>query len=258
MSAKFISHIIANYVLLARGLFLTLGCIAFLWGAVGFHLFLQEISIERIANRIIAGDPFKMTILIQQLPAMGRIENSAYCRPAALRSATIIQIRMAEITTAAKTRNHPESQLASLDRLIRSSLSCSPADPFLWLALFWLDLKENDFRPKDLKYLQISYQLGPNEGWIGIKRNRLAFSKYDHLPQNLAERTISEFIELVKSGFAEQAAEIFIDTAWPKHQVISARLKSIPDRYQEQFSRALKRFGYDGDRGIMMRSKLRP
>jgi hypothetical protein len=72
----------------------------------------------------------------------------------------------------------------------------------------------NGFRPDDVKYLRMSYRLDPNEGWIALKRNRLAFEKFDQLSTDLAESAIGEYVALVKSGLYEQAAEILSGPAW--------------------------------------------
>jgi hypothetical protein len=73
-----------------------LGGSAIWWGIVEFPVVWRESSTERIADRIIAGEPFKAEILTRQFPLIASIETSAYCRPAALRSAAIIQLRMVE------------------------------------------------------------------------------------------------------------------------------------------------------------------
>ena len=128
MITKLTSLVTANYILLTRSFFVILGCIAVWWGIVGFTVFWRDSSIEQMATRIIAGDTFKIETLTQQLPTIDSLKRSAYCHPAALRSAAIIQLRMVE--ASAKDRPHGED-LKSLGDVIRSSLSCAPADPLL-------------------------------------------------------------------------------------------------------------------------------
>jgi hypothetical protein len=127
MSTKLTSFVTAHYIVLYHSIVVILGCIAVWWGIVELPVFWQESSTERIANRIIAGDPFKAEILARQLPIIDSIKRSAYCRPAALRSAAIIQVRMLEVSTSANAGNPRDEQLETLGNLIRSSLSCSPA-----------------------------------------------------------------------------------------------------------------------------------
>ena len=75
MSTKLTGLVTAHYILLARSFVIILGCIAVWWGIVEFPVFWQESSTERIANRIIAGDPFKLEILARQLPIIDSIES---------------------------------------------------------------------------------------------------------------------------------------------------------------------------------------
>src|SRR5215469_868136 len=143
MNAQLRGLLTGDYVLLARSFTVFLGCFAVWWGIVGLPLYWQDSSIERIATQIIAGDPFKAETLAQQVPTIDSIEKSAYCRPAALRSAAIIQLRMAEVAAAANDRK----PLKSVSGVIRNSLSCAPADPFLWLALYSVEVTQNGFQP---------------------------------------------------------------------------------------------------------------
>jgi hypothetical protein len=260
MSTKLNNLVTGQYILLARSFIAIIGCIGVWWGIVGFPVFWRESSTGRIADRIIAGDPFKTEILARQLPIIDiidSIQRAAYCRPGSLRSAAIIQLRMVEVFASANAGKPRNERLESLGDVIRSSLSCSPADPFLWLALFWVTNTQNGAKADYLKYLQMSYQLGQNEGWIGSKRNRLAFSEFEQLPADLAESAISEFVGLVESGFTQQAAEIFIGSSRGARDAVLTRLNFLPDRYREQFLAELSRLDYDGDQQTILRSEPR-
>ena len=93
MNTMLTSLVTAPYILLARSFVIILGCIGVCMGNSRNPSFLADSSIERIATRIIAGDTFKTETLAQQLPITESIK-SASCRPAALRSAAIIELRM--------------------------------------------------------------------------------------------------------------------------------------------------------------------
>src|SRR5262249_13221757 len=197
MNTNSTSLVTAPYIFLVRSFVVILGCISVWWGIIGFPDYWKDSSIERIARQIIAGDPFKAETLIQQIPTIDGIKKSTYCRPAALRSAAIIQLRLLEVTALENDRQHRNAQLKSLVSAIRSSLSCAPADPFLWLALYSVEVSENGFKPDYLNYLRMSYELGPREGWIALKRNPLAFAAFQQLPPDLREYVANEFVALV-------------------------------------------------------------
>ena len=238
------------YILLARSFVIILGCIGVAWGIVEIPVFWQDSSIERIATRIIAGDTFKVETLAQQLPITASIK-SASCRPAALRSAAIIELRMMEIAGSANNRQKLDHQYKSLVDVIRSSLSCAPADPFLWLALFSVEMTENKFEPDLLKYLQLSYRLGPHEGWIALKRNPLAFAAFQQLSPDLREAAVNEFAAmLVDSQFSDQAAEILIGPAWPERELILSNLTRLSESDRRRFADALYTRGYANLPGV--------
>ena len=112
------------YILLARSFVIILGCIGVAWGIVEIPVFWQDSSIERIATQIIAGNTFKVETLAQQLPITESIKKSAFCRPAALRSAAIIELRMMEIAALANNRQN-------LDRSVQIVGRCYPQFPVL-------------------------------------------------------------------------------------------------------------------------------
>jgi O-antigen ligase len=235
----------APYNLLARSFVVILGCIAVWWGAIGFPVSLQDSATAQIANQIIAGDPFNVETLTQQLPIVDSIKRSAYCRPYALRSAAIIKLRMSEVEASINDPHPLDEHMKLLTEIVRSSLSCMPADPFLWLALYSVEITENGFKADYLKYLRTSYRLGPNEGWIALKRNPLAFAIFQQLPPDLRENAVNEFVALLESDLSEQAADIFIGPAWPERELILSRLTHIADKNRRLFSDALLSRGYD-------------
>jgi hypothetical protein len=245
MSTKLASLLAAHYILLARSFVVILGCIAVWWGIIELPVFWRESSTERIADRIIAGEPFNSDTLSRQLPVLQAAENSPNCRPSAVRSAAIIRLRIVEYNNSSGNKSHIDEQSNALRNSTRTSLSCSPADPFLWLVYYWMQSTQNGPTSEQLKYLRMSYQLGPNEGWIALKRNRLAFAIIDQLPPDLAENAIDEFVGLLDTGFYEQAAEIFTGPAWHVRNLILARLDSIPDRRLKPLANAVHRLGYE-------------
>ncbi len=232
-------------VVLTRIFIAIFGCIAVIWGLMTLPIFWRELPLERTAQRIINGEPFKVEALAGELPTSETIDKTAFCSPASLRSAAIIRLRIAELGMSGGAKEKSDTQMNAATDSVRESISCSPADPFLWLALYWLDSTQHGYRPEDLKYLELSYQLGPNEGWIALKRDGAAFAIFQQLPSNFAEIAISELVALIKASFYEQAAEIFTGPAWPERDLILPHLASIPELDRQLFFDALSRRGFD-------------
>ncbi len=164
-----------------------------------FPFFGGNLQLSVLLTKLLLVTPFKGVTLAEQLPTIESIEKAAWCRPAALRSAAIIRLRMVEAAASTGDHKHADEDLKSLGNVIRSSLSCLPADPFLWLVLYWVESTQNGIKPEYLNYLRMSYQLGPNEGWIALKRNPVAFANFALLPADLATDAINEFLGLINS-----------------------------------------------------------
>src|SRR6185312_11066251 len=113
--------------------------------------------------------------------------------------AAIVHLRQAELAFATDNRRAIDARLATLSGAIDDALANAPSDPFLWLVRFWLDNTRNGFDASHLRELRMSYALGPNEGWIAVKRSRLALAAFPGLTPTLADSAVAEFSGLVRS-----------------------------------------------------------
>ncbi len=229
-----------------RSFVVILGLVGCLWGVAVTPIFLREFSIERIAGQISAGEPFKNETLSEQLPTVQSAEHSLNCRPSALRSAALIRFGIVGNSISSNDKNKLDENMNLLRNSLRISLSCSPSDPILWLMYYWVQITQIGNASEQLRYLRLSYRLGPNEAWIGLVRNRLAFAIFEQLPPDLAENAINEFIGLLKTGrLYRQVAEIYTGPAWHVRKVLLPRLSTLPDRQRDAFVYELSRLGYD-------------
>jgi hypothetical protein len=206
-------------------------------------VYARQASIERVATHVIGGDPFRPEVLAAIMPQVEVAEQAEQCRPAAMRSAAIIRTRFAE--QAITDGEDIDARLSALGNSIRLSLACSPSDPFLWAVFYWVECTERGFRPNYLEYLRLSYHLGPNEGWIGLRRNGLAFAVFGRLPPDIAEMAIKEFVGLLDSGFFDQTIAIITGPGWRERDILLPRLKTVTLRNREVFAKMLYRLGYD-------------
>jgi hypothetical protein len=234
-------------VILSRVFIIIFGCIGVIWGLATFPDFWRQAPMERTASHIINGEPYKIKMLMAQMPTAEAAEKLARCHPRALQSAAIIRLRIVEQASFdSGGKSTDVQQIASLDDLIRNSLSCSPADPFLWLVLYWAEVTKNGFDARYLNYLRMSYQLGPNEGWVALKRNSLAFINFERLPGDLVDEGINEFIRLLKSRqFFGEAADILVGPAWRVREQVLPRLIELPEGDRKIFAQVLQSKGYD-------------
>jgi hypothetical protein len=230
---------------LARLFAVALGLSALAWGTATFPTFWTQISIERTANAILDRETFKPHSLEPLLPAVDQIERSNYCRPEALHSTAIVRLRLAEEAITNADRDAIDARFTALQDAIHRSLACSPSDPFFWMILAWLDQLREGFRPEQLTYLRLSYELGPYEGWIAHRRITLALSMFERLPPDLSEGVVREFAGMVQSYLYQDAISIVTGPGWPIHDRLLASLKDVDVHQREELAKELYSAGYD-------------
>ncbi len=135
-------------------------------------------ALDGVASRVIRSDNLSPDVLESTVPVLNALKRSEYCLPKAMHDAAIIRGRMLQIAMDASDPDQVRQEAAAAGAMIRRSLSCVPADPFLWLALSWLDGMQHGFSDELISYLSKSYELGPYEGWIALRRNKYALIIY--------------------------------------------------------------------------------
>lgn len=245
-------------VIAARMFALALGASAVVWGLVVLPVFWRDSGLQQMAIRIENRASFKPEIIQALLPPAEAVEHNERCQPAALHAAAIVRLRLAEAAILAAERQSIDAKLDALDAAARHSLACAPADPFLWMALAWLDQARNGSKPEQLAFLRLSYRLGPNEGWVAARRNRLALAMYERLTPDLAEAALTEFARMLASGLHYETIAILTGPGWPIRGQLLARLKDVPERRREAFAKALYAQGYDVEVPGIPRPEARP
>jgi hypothetical protein len=222
-----------------------LGLSAIAWGMAVFPTLWAQLPVEHTAAAVLNRAAFAPHALLALVPALDDIEQASYCRPRALRSAAIIRLRLAENAVAGGERLVLDDRLNALEHSIHQALACEPTDSFLWAALAWLDVVRRGRQPQQLTYLRLSYQLGPNEGWVATRRSRVALSMFRRLPPDLADTVVREFAHMVNSWIYWDAIAIFTGPGWPVHDRLLAGLKDVGQRQREAFYSELYTEGYD-------------
>jgi hypothetical protein len=229
-----------------RSIVFLLGLGAVTWGGLYLPLFWQQSSLEHMTSEVLLGHAFKMELLLDETRKAEATERSSFCNPTTLRDVAILRLAVLDKAIAASDRTLIDSAYSRLNDDARSALSCSPADPFIWLTLFWLDAAKRGLGPDGARYLRLSYALGPNEGWIALRRNRLAMAVFAQLPADLANDAIDEFVKLVDTGrLYPEAAAVFAGAAPAVQSRIVERLKTANAISRQIFARALYDKGLD-------------
>ena len=235
-----------------------IGIAAIVWASEVGPLFWGYASLDGIASRIIRLDNLPNEVLDGVLPALDALDRSDVCLPKAMHNAAIIRGRLLQLAIESSDPEQRGKAAAAADRSVRKSLSCSPADSFMWFALFWIEATQSGFRDELVGYLSKSYELGPYEGWIALRRNSYALLVYQLLPPQLQERVVREFAALVGSGFIRESAANLTGAGWPVHETLLAALADVPEKYRKQLATNLRRSGIEVSIPGVTLPELRP
>jgi hypothetical protein len=205
------------------------------WALFTYPTFRHEIAFAAAAQHILSGEqysPEQLKRLRSELDASSA--NSV--RPSVLNDIAVIRLKLVEADLAQGQAS--AADLDALQRSIDAALDRNPTRSFLWLADYWLHQKRSG--SADLGLLQMSYETGPNEGWIAAKRNPVALGVFSSLSEETRSRVVAEFAGLVRSRLYQDAANILTGAGWPVHQRLLDGLASLDEGHRRRFAKLLE------------------
>lgn len=227
-------------VWLARGFLAAVAC-----SSTTLPVFIDQTRLDGARDLILRNVPVSDAELGDLGPLLSRAAARPDCMPAIDRDAAVIRLRLAE--NAFASGNLVDTRLGELDAAVRKSLGCAPADPYLWDVLFWLRNIRQGLNDANFDLLRMSYRLGPNEGWIVVKRSALALAILDALPPDLSDAVVAEFARLVKTELYTEAIDLLKGPGWVHRDRLLAGLAAVPQRNVDILTRSMADIGYDLD-----------
>lgn len=229
---------------LVRVLVAAVGVCAIAWSISAIRIYRAEPAFANSASAILAGDRFsseQLKMLTQRVEAAP----AGSLRSVALNDITIIWLQLAEAAVRSGDARLAVGALDKLQVAVAAAIQASPTNSFMWVTDYWARSVRSGNKADGLKSLGMSYALGANEGWIALRRNPLALSAFTSLPDKLAERVLTEFAGLVRSGFYEQAANILAGSGESVRDKLLNRLIKVDDDDRRRFAKALASKGLD-------------
>jgi hypothetical protein len=231
---------------LTRASTILFGLSAAIWAASVCPDIFNQNRLASISQSIVAGNVIDAAFLATEAKAgANEIAASRFPHPKALSTLAFIRVHLLERSLRGSSSHEIDRDFADAIAAIRTSLDVSPTDAFLWFALFWSTGVSTGFKPEHLRLLRFSYEFGPREGWVAVRRNRLGLQLYPFLPPELAEAVVQEFVGLVESGFFAESVDLMTGPGWPIHDVLLSRLQTVPLAGREELAAALRSRGYD-------------
>lgn len=167
------------------------------WAIVVYRGENEASGLGRLADRILLSEGIPVASLQPVLKYLDRTEGQrAGCRTRALGSSGVIRQYAAALSEGETRKKLLESARAD----IRGYLACSPHEAVFWYELFWLEQALGSAPAETLRFLEMSYVLGPREGRIAQFRLEDAIPHYDELPPSFQARVQEEFLYLVRDS----------------------------------------------------------
>lgn len=224
-----------------------LGVAGVLWSVSVFPSFWVSAVARAVSEQVIVQVRFRPGALAEILSRMRAQPVSVFSPPELARADALIQSQAGE---DALERNSPTEADYGLERAeskVQLTLAMNPADSFLWLMMYSIDTTRNGFSPESIRYLNQSYTTGPLEGWIALRRNRLALSVFALLQDRTKESVVAEFAKMVDADFIENATSNLAGVGWAERARLLSSLESVDISRREALGRRLAQIGVKAD-----------
>lgn len=229
---------------LMRATVLLLGFACAGWSVTVLPIFGLAERLRDVSDRIISDQQFKPGRLNDVL---ARIEARPEIRPplpAVTRAEALVRLRAAD-DTMRQSAEASDSAVAVTETSLKRAIALNPQDSFLWLMLYSLQNTRNGFDLVNLGLVEQSYASGPLEGWIALRRNRLALAVFPSLDRAAQTQVVNEFAEIVDADFQSDAEVNLIGIGWPYRDRLLAGLERVDIASRQMFARMLVHDGYD-------------
>lgn len=204
-------------------------------------------KLDDLATKVVRRENVDVQELQSRVSAYNGVELRAFCLPRALYDVSLIRGKQVQIALDSSEPQLADSLRRQATSTIRKALSCAPSDPFLWFALFWLSNFDRGIGPETIAFLGRSYELGPHEGWIMLRRNQYSLIAYHMLPEIIRVSVRAEFVALLDSGLVNETADLLLGPGWSIRSELLIATKGVREKYRRQLALRLRRLGYEFD-----------
>lgn len=224
---------------LLQAIFLVVAATGVVWAALTLPIELTAIPLRPIEDSIVEGEQFKPEALARIAAYVAPLEKTEDCFAGAPGEVAMFRLRAAATTLAHAHEKEIIEALRRADLAARKALACSPYQPFLWYALYWIDSTATGDKATGLAALEMSYRLGPYEGWISPLRNRAALPLLDRFSPDARTRVLTEFADMARDD-TYQAASAYVRADPKLRAVLLPLLTQVPVDKRTLFARYLR------------------
>ncbi|UQR65381.1 hypothetical protein LRP30_09105 [Bradyrhizobium sp. C-145] len=224
-----------------------LGLASVLWSVSVFPSFWLTAAARTVSEQVLKQVRFRPGALAEILNRMQAQPVRTPSPPELARAEALIQLQAGEDALERNGSTEADHRLETAERKIQLTLAVYPTDSFLWLMMYSIDTTRNGFRRECISYLHQSYMTGPLEGWVALRRNRLALSVFALLERKTQDSVIAEFAKMVDAEFIEIAMANLTGVGWEERVRLLSNLVSVDISRRETLARKLAQIGVKAD-----------
>lgn len=183
----------------------TVGCVGLAWGVAVIPSSEAADDLRDMKRQLLRSETFTPKTLALKV-ANANSENVSPCDDHAQVALLLMEMQLAEIALRSGEVTKFDQRTQSIEIRTRRALNCTPRQSFIWLMAFSAEVLHGRINDRTFGLLAMSHETSPNEGWISIRRNAVSIPLILSMPDNLRQQTLSEFQQLVRNGFRDEAA----------------------------------------------------
>ncbi|QPF87111.1 hypothetical protein IC762_12775 [Bradyrhizobium genosp. L] len=220
-----------------------LGLASVIWSCSALPLFVLALPARDIAGRIVADERFRAGTLAEMVSNARLEQKVAILQPELASARALMQLRVAEEAMQRESSDVTSRKMDEAYEDVRTALTVAPTNSFLWLLLYSVQMVRTGLESSVVVYLGHSYTTGPLEGWIALRRNRLALSAFPFLNPVTQRLAISEFAEMVDADLTDESATNLSGVGWLYRDRLLAGLEGVDMASREKLAKRLARDG---------------
>jgi hypothetical protein len=193
-----------------------------------------------LESRLLRFETFSPTSSTRILESQAS-QNLSACDTHSQRAMLLIEMPLAEAALRSGATNVFDQHIQSLEARSRRILSCAPRESFVWLLMFNLEVLHGRLNEYSFNLLAMSYETSPNEAWISIRRTTVAMPLVLLAPEPVRQEILSEFQQLVRNGFVDDAARSYLIASGPIRSLLQTQIDQLDLARQQAFSDALRK-----------------
>ncbi len=223
-----------------RTLTLAIGCLALVWGIFALPRSEAADDLRDIESRLLRSEAFSRASLTQTLESQISRDLSP-CDTHSQKALLLMEMPLAEAALRSGAAAEFDRHIQSLETRSRKVLGCAPRESFVWLLAFDLEVLHGRLNEQSFDLLAMSYETSPNEAWISIRRIIVAMPLILVAPEPVRQKILSEFQQLIRNGFVDDAARCYFTASSPIRSLLQAQIEQFDLPRQKNFSDALQK-----------------